>query len=188
MQHSKHKRGPTRHAKAVQRQIRAQHHTPELEPLRKRRRDVSAKCEINLTPFKIQGLTEIIAINLIVISSPFLPKLHFFGHSVTVPEGSCSFGAFRSNLPPDEAVSFIQWDEWDEWDDVLPTNRRAGFLRGVLPGLCPAELPKTEKDMEKKDEQTRVGGLRGLIFVTKTCQDFIHLIGRIAGSRVFLLI
>ena len=88
---------------------------------------MSGRCEIQSNTFqKFKVSMKIIAINLLVISSIFSPTA-FLGIQVTAPEGSCSFGAFRSNLPPDEeAVSFIKMGmNWIFHREVvaLPTNQ-----------------------------------------------------------------
>ena len=112
---------------------------------------------------------KIIAINLLVISSLF-PQLHFLGIQVTHPEGSCSFGAFRSNLPPDqEAVSFIKmgWIGWHREVVTLPTNQMV-FVK--LEVFTPGKRLQLQGEVQRE-----FSSLRGLIFVTKTCQEFIHL-------------
>ena len=58
MHHNKHTHGLTRHTKAAQWQIRAQHHTPELEPLKNGEEMCLPGVKFNLTPSKIQSLNE----------------------------------------------------------------------------------------------------------------------------------
>ena len=113
---------------------------------------------------------KIIAINLLVISSLF-PQRHFSAFRSLFQKEVCSFGAFRSNLPPDEElVSFIKMGmNWIFHREVvaLPTNQMV-FVKVEV-------FTRGKRLHLQGDVQREFSSLRGLIFVTKTCQEFIHL-------------